>query len=61
MVFWDIFQDGKPNYLDRDSDGDTILDSVEGEEDKDGDGIHIFVHECRMNVLSTYVGLFIEG
>jgi hypothetical protein len=31
--------DGVPNFLDQDSDGDTIPDKVEGWKDADGDGV----------------------
>jgi len=35
--------DGRPNYLDIDSDNDGILDSVEGKNDTDGDGVPNFL------------------
>jgi VCBS repeat-containing protein len=38
----DTDNDGTPDYLDTDSDGDTIEDSVEGVADSDGDGIADF-------------------
>lgn len=39
----DLDQDGLPNSVDADSDGDGILDTVEGLLDADGDGIPNFV------------------
>jgi hypothetical protein len=35
----DVDNDGVPNYLDTDSDGDSLLDHDEGTDDHDGDGI----------------------
>lgn len=35
----DVDNDGIPNYLDTDSDGDSLLDHDEGTDDHDGDGI----------------------
>ena len=35
----DVDDDGVPNYLDTDSDGDSLLDHDEGTDDHDGDGI----------------------
>ena len=35
--------DGKPNYLDLDSDGDGILDQTEGKSDPDGDSVPSFL------------------
>ena len=52
--------DGVPNYLDLDSDGDGIPDSVEGQKDSDGDGIPNYLdldsdgdHRLAMRAMSS--------
>ncbi|QBF82518.1 hypothetical protein EXU30_07265 [Shewanella maritima] len=45
QVSFDPDDDGIPNWLDSDSDGDGLPDKVEGREDADNDGIGNFVDE----------------
>ena len=42
-----------PNYLDDDSDGDSIPDAVEGSDDQDGDGFANYVDLDRCMQLNS--------